>query len=80
MRSDPAASHLIPPLAEGEIRKLVGFVSDIRRGNVAISRVKQHLVIVCDPTTIRFAEYFGDLIDYTAVQHGIIANVHEVNK
>ena len=45
----------------------VGFLKDIRRLNVAITRSKRKLIIVGDSSTLKFDSTYNDLIDYCKV-------------
>ena len=45
----------------------VGFLKDIRRLNVAITRSKRKLIIVGDNSTLKFDSTYNDLIDYCKV-------------
>jgi len=42
----------------------IGFLSDIRRMNVAITRAKKKLVVIGDGATISSSEFYGGLIQY----------------
>ncbi|CAF4299243.1 unnamed protein product [Rotaria sordida] len=47
----------------------VGFLSDSRRINVAITRVRRHLCIFCNAQTVTHDQFIKRLIDYM-IQHG----------
>ncbi|MGN8070220.1 AAA domain-containing protein [Mucilaginibacter sp. 22184] len=47
--------------SEGEI----GFLSDIRRMNVALTRARKKLVVIGDSSTLTRLPFYADLIDYT---------------
>ena len=42
----------------------IGFLSDDRRMNVAMTRAKNKLVIVGDSDTVGIDAFFGDLLDF----------------
>ncbi|MDA9101104.1 AAA domain-containing protein [Omnitrophica bacterium] len=42
----------------------IGFLSDIRRMNVALTRAKQKLIVVGDSATISSLKFYQDFIDY----------------
>jgi ATP-dependent RNA/DNA helicase IGHMBP2 len=42
----------------------IGFLSDIRRMNVAMTRAKKKLVMIGDSATLGSNEFYGDLLDY----------------
>jgi ATP-dependent RNA/DNA helicase IGHMBP2 len=42
----------------------VGFLSDTRRTNVAITRAKRHVCIVCDTNTMRNSKFLLRMIKY----------------
>lgn len=45
-------------------RGTVGFVSDNRRANVAATRARRHLALICDADTIRHDEFLSSLIEH----------------
>lgn len=47
----------------------VGFLSDVRRLNVAITRSKRKLIIVGDSSTLKFDSTYFDLIDFCKVNN-----------
>lgn len=42
----------------------VGFLAEDRRINVAITRAKRHLVVVCDSETVGHHAFLKSLVDY----------------
>jgi superfamily I DNA and/or RNA helicase len=50
---------------EGEI----GFLSDIRRMNVALTRARKKLVVIGDSSTLTRLPFYADFIDYTEGLH-----------
>lgn len=47
----------------------IGFLTDIRRLNVAITRARRHVCIVCDSATLSQHPFLSEMIDY-ATEHG----------
>lgn len=47
----------------------VGFLSDARRMNVAVTRARRHVALVCDSETVSQDAFLGRLVDYLQ-QHG----------
>ncbi|KAJ8391365.1 hypothetical protein AAFF_G00089950 [Aldrovandia affinis] len=47
----------------------VGFLAEDRRINVAVTRAKRHLAVVCDSQTIQHHEFLRSLLDYMS-EHG----------
>ncbi|RYY08639.1 MAG: hypothetical protein EOO04_39715, partial [Chitinophagaceae bacterium] len=45
---------------------IIGFLSDIRRMNVAMTRARKKLVIIGDSSTLGQFPFYGKLIDYAA--------------
>ena len=42
----------------------VGFLADKRRINVAVTRARRHLAVVCDSETVSKDEFLKSLVDY----------------
>ncbi|RYY28597.1 MAG: DUF2075 domain-containing protein [Chitinophagaceae bacterium] len=45
---------------------IIGFLNDVRRMNVAMTRARKKLVIVGDSSTLGHSAFYGGLIDYAA--------------
>ncbi|XP_066946913.1 DNA-binding protein SMUBP-2-like isoform X2 [Macrobrachium rosenbergii] len=54
----------------------VGFLSENRRLNVAVTRARRHLCIVGDSETVTRHTFLKTLIDYLC-EHGIVRSAHE---
>ncbi|PWK77453.1 putative DNA helicase [Mucilaginibacter oryzae] len=52
--------------ADGEI----GFLSDIRRMNVAMTRARKKLVVIGDSSTLAYSSFYADMIGYTEQLNG----------
>jgi ATP-dependent RNA/DNA helicase IGHMBP2 len=50
--------------------KDIGFLSDTRRMNVAMTRAKQKLVIIGDSATIANHDFYKKMIDYSETVNG----------
>ncbi|MBB6502503.1 AAA domain-containing protein [Pedobacter cryoconitis] len=48
----------------------IGFLSDIRRMNVAITRAKKKLVVIGDSATLSRSQFYLDFISYAESHHG----------
>lgn len=51
-------------LTRSNAERNIGFLADIRRMNVAITRAKKKLVIIGDGTTLSKSKFYKDLINY----------------
>lgn len=51
-------------LTRSNTARSIGFLEDIRRINVAMTRAKKKLVIIGDATTLSRSNFYNDLIDY----------------
>lgn len=47
----------------------VGFLSDVRRMNVAVTRARRHVALVCDTETVSRDAFLSRLVEYVQ-QHG----------
>ena len=47
----------------------VGFLADVRRMNVAVTRARRHVALVCNSETVGQDPFLGLLIEYVQ-QHG----------
>lgn len=54
----------------------VGFLSDRRRINVAVTRAKRHVAIVCDSDTVSSDPFLNRLIKYIH-EHGVVRSAAE---
>ncbi|HTE27549.1 AAA domain-containing protein [Flavitalea sp.] len=53
-------------MTRSNTENIIGFLSDIRRMNVAMTRARKKLVIVGDSSTLGQSAFYGGLIDYAA--------------
>jgi ATP-dependent RNA/DNA helicase IGHMBP2 len=51
-------------LTRSNVERNIGFLEDIRRINVAMTRAKKKLVIIGDSTTLSKSGFYNDLVDY----------------
>ena len=42
----------------------VGFLAEKRRINVAVTRARRHLAVICDSNTVSSDPFLGSLLDY----------------
>lgn len=54
----------------------IGFLSDYRRMNVALTRAKKHLVVIGDSATIGADQFYLDFMDYVE-KHGVYQSAWE---
>jgi ATP-dependent RNA/DNA helicase IGHMBP2 len=56
-------------LTRSNMERIIGFLADIRRMNVAMTRAKKKLVIIGDGTTLTKLGFYKELIDYAERKH-----------
>jgi len=56
------AEAVVLSLVRSNRRKSIGFLADRRRLNVAVTRARRHLAIVCDPSTVRADPLLASLL------------------
>jgi ATP-dependent RNA/DNA helicase IGHMBP2 len=66
-------------LTRSNSERNIGFLSDIRRMNVAITRAKQKLVIIGDSATISSSAFYANFIQY-AEDAGVYKSAWEFNE
>ena len=62
------AEAVIVSLVRSNRRRAVGFLADARRLNVAMTRARRHLALVCDPSTVGSDPLLATLLDHVAAQ------------
>ncbi|KIC89536.1 IGHMBP2 family helicase [Flavihumibacter sp. ZG627] len=60
-------------LARSNAESVIGFLSEVRRMNVAMTRAKKKLVIVGDSATLASFPFYADLINYTQEQNAYVS-------
>lgn len=55
----------------------VGFLSEKRRINVALTRARRHLAVVCDSETVGCDEFIKDFLEYV-LQVGDVVSAHDI--
>merc|ERR1712232_550476 len=71
------ADAVLLSLVRSNERGVVGFLSDYRRLNVAVTRARKHVMIVGDASTISCDSMLGSLYDY-ACEHGKVMFVQQL--
>lgn len=54
----------------------VGFLAEKRRINVAVTRARRHLTVVCDTETVSHDPFIKTLVDYVMVK-GELLSAHQ---
>lgn len=67
---------VILTLVRSNDKRTVGFLSEIRRLNVAITRARRHLAIICDSKTVSALPALKGLIEHLE-QHGLVKSARE---
>jgi predicted DNA helicase len=62
---------IIVSLVRSNERQEIGFLSDVRRMNVALTRARQALIVIGDSATLAGHPFYGELVD-----HVIAENAH----
>jgi len=61
---------IIISLTRANDRQEIGFLAELRRMNVAITRAKQHVILIGDSSTISKNSFYSDMIQYAEQQQG----------
>ncbi|XP_042224087.1 DNA-binding protein SMUBP-2-like isoform X2 [Homarus americanus] len=67
---------VIMSLVRSNKQGMVGFLSEDRRLNVAVTRARRHLTVVCDTDTVSKHAFLKSFTDYVS-QHGQVRTAHE---
>ncbi|OWF38482.1 DNA-binding protein SMUBP-2-like [Mizuhopecten yessoensis] len=67
---------VIITLVRSNRRGEVGFLSERRRINVAVTRARRHLAVICDSETVSHDEFLKSLVDYMA-SHGEVQTAQD---
>ncbi len=60
-------------LTRSNAESAIGFLSEVRRMNVAITRAKKKLVLIGDSATLSQFKFYADLIEYAQQQDGYVS-------
>lgn len=66
-------------LTRSNKKNVIGFLGDERRLNVAITRAKRHVTIVCDSDTVRTSPFIAKLLDYVADRGDYVYRADEIS-
>jgi len=64
------AEAVVVSAVRSNVRAEVGFLSDLRRMNVTLSRARRHLFVVGDSATLAGHPFQGRLVDHARAVHG----------
>ncbi|XP_053208693.1 DNA-binding protein SMUBP-2-like [Panonychus citri] len=67
---------IILSLVRSNENKSTGFLCEYRRINVAVTRAKKHLVVICDSDTVTAEKHISSLVDYLN-DNGDVRSAHE---
>ena len=60
-------------LCRSNADSVIGFLSEVRRMNVAMTRARKKLVVIGDSATLSQFPFYSDFIDYAQKHHGYIS-------
>lgn len=58
------AEAVVISMVRSNSKKVVGFLRDYRRMNVAVTRAKRHVALICDSDTVSSDPHLKSLVDY----------------
>ncbi|XP_048774514.1 DNA-binding protein SMUBP-2-like [Ostrea edulis] len=67
---------VIISLVRSNMKGEVGFLAEKRRINVAVTRARRHLMVVCDSETVGHDTFLKSLVDYMS-SHGVVRTAQE---
>ncbi|XP_053208165.1 DNA-binding protein SMUBP-2-like [Panonychus citri] len=70
---------IILSLVRSNAKKATGFLREYRRINVAVTRAKKHLVVICDSDTVSAETHISSLIDHLKI-NGKVKSAYEYLK
>ena len=68
------ADAVVLSLVRSNTRRSIGFLADARRLNVAVTRARRHVAIVCDPSTVRSDPLLDSLLTHCE-SRGVVRQV-----